>query len=186
VGPPAHSEPKRCTLIRGDTGGEGNNKCLCVGFSTCPPSQPPPWTGEEPRLLPTRGEGWGGGYAQISLQRHLPIARPKFTIYPPPSGSPRYARGTAHGFGSPCSRGNLKEGVINCHHLAASPSPFQLPSRRANPLSSRRGRRSATTARRTRRRANRSPRVGASTCWRARASRGAPVAPSTAFLRACA
>ena len=44
-----------------DKGGEGNNKCLCVGFSTCPPSQPPPWTGEEPRLppRPRGGLGWG-------------------------------------------------------------------------------------------------------------------------------
>jgi len=44
----------------------------------------------------------------------IPIARPKFVNCPPPAGSPRFARGTAHGFGSPARRGNLKEGVINC------------------------------------------------------------------------
>jgi hypothetical protein len=35
----------------------------------------------------------------------IPIARAEFTIAPPPAGSPRFARGTAHGFGSPCEQG---------------------------------------------------------------------------------
>ena len=35
----------------------------------------------------------------------IPTARSEFTIAPPPAGSPRFARGTAHGFGSPCSQG---------------------------------------------------------------------------------
>ena len=36
-------------------------KCLCVGFSTCPPSQPSLWTGEKLRLPPRLrgGLGWG-------------------------------------------------------------------------------------------------------------------------------
>ena len=29
---------------------------------------------------------------------------------PPPAGSPRFARGTAHGFGSPCSQGEPEGG----------------------------------------------------------------------------
>jgi hypothetical protein len=168
-------------------------------FQHAPPPNLPRGRGRSRGSLPARGEGWGGGYAQISLQRHLPIARPKFTIcppplgspreageprtgsvppasrgnlkegvftltcfcelwlrdwyntncasrvriYPPPSGSPRYARGTAWGrlrrrFARgtkprvrsvpPASRGNLKEGVINCHHLAAYPLPFACPA----------------------------------------------------------
>ena len=36
-----------------------------------------------------------GGSSASAL--HIPIARPKFTICPPPLGSPRFARGTARG-----------------------------------------------------------------------------------------
>jgi hypothetical protein len=57
--PPAHSEPKRCTLI----------------------------------------------------SSFIPIARPKFTICPPPLGSPRFARGTVRGSRfTPASRGEPCEG----------------------------------------------------------------------------
>jgi hypothetical protein len=82
-------------------------------FQHAPPPNLPRGRGRSRGSLPARGEGWGGGYAQISLQRHLPIARPKFTICPPPSGSPRYARGTEKRARSvpPACRGNLKEGV---------------------------------------------------------------------------
>ena len=54
-------------------------KCLCVGFSTCPPPNLPRGRGRSRGSLPARGESWGGGYAQISLQRHLPIAGTQFT-----------------------------------------------------------------------------------------------------------
>ena len=39
-----------------------------------------------------------------------------FTIAPS-VGSPRFARGTTQGFGSPCLQGNLQEGVVNCRFL---------------------------------------------------------------------
>jgi len=38
------------------------NKCLCVGFSTCPPPNLPRGRGRSHGSLPARGEGWGGGY----------------------------------------------------------------------------------------------------------------------------
>ena len=37
-------------------------KCLCVGFSTCPPPNLPRGRGRSCGFLPARGEGWGGGY----------------------------------------------------------------------------------------------------------------------------
>ena len=37
-------------------------KCLCVGFSTCPPPNLPRGRGRSRDSLPARGEGWGGGY----------------------------------------------------------------------------------------------------------------------------
>ena len=37
-------------------------KCLCVGFSTCPPPNLPCGRGRSRDSLPARGEGWGGGY----------------------------------------------------------------------------------------------------------------------------
>jgi hypothetical protein len=39
----------------------GANKCLCVGFSTCPPPNLPRGRGRSRDSLPARGEGWGGG-----------------------------------------------------------------------------------------------------------------------------
>jgi hypothetical protein len=36
-------------------------KCLCVGFSTCPPPNLPRGRGRSLGSLPARGEGWGGG-----------------------------------------------------------------------------------------------------------------------------
>jgi hypothetical protein len=36
-------------------------KCLCVGFSTCPPPNLPRGRGRSRDSLPARGEGWGGG-----------------------------------------------------------------------------------------------------------------------------
>jgi len=42
--------------------GVGFYKCLCVGFSTCPPPNLPRGRGRSHGSLPARGEGWGGGY----------------------------------------------------------------------------------------------------------------------------
>ena len=39
------------------------NKCLCVGFSRCPPPNLPRTRGRNRHSLPACGEGWGGGYA---------------------------------------------------------------------------------------------------------------------------
>jgi hypothetical protein len=55
--PPA----SRGNLRRGQSTDSGS-KCLCVGFSTCPPPNLPRGRGRSRDSLPARGEGWGGGY----------------------------------------------------------------------------------------------------------------------------
>ena len=58
------------TLRRGSStavflnSGSTIGKCLCVGFSTCPPPNLPRGRGRSHGSLPARGEGWGGGYVK--------------------------------------------------------------------------------------------------------------------------
>ena len=82
--------PVRFPLLSGGTSRRGSSitpiftnfgsavgKCLCVGFSTCPPPNLPRGRGRSHGSLPARGEGWGGGYVEISLQRRLLEVRAK-------------------------------------------------------------------------------------------------------------
>ena len=92
---------------RGTQGVRAIISVFALVFQHAPPPNLPRGRGRSRGSLLARGEGWGGGYAQISLQRHLPIARAEFTIAPllqvPPAsrGEPRkgsvpphFARGT--------------------------------------------------------------------------------------------
>jgi hypothetical protein len=79
-----------------------------------PPSQPPPWTGEEPRLPPRPQGGLGWGRCLNLYAKALTNHRARVHNCPPPAGSPRFARGTEPRARSvpPARRGNLKEGVL--------------------------------------------------------------------------
>ncbi len=48
-------------LLASGSGFVDATKCLCVGFSTCPPPNLPRGRGRSRDSLPARGEGWGGG-----------------------------------------------------------------------------------------------------------------------------
>jgi hypothetical protein len=49
--------------------GSAVDKCLCVGFSTCPPPNLPRERGRSRDSLPAHGEGWGGGTMFKSLRK---------------------------------------------------------------------------------------------------------------------
>jgi hypothetical protein len=51
-------------------------------------------------------ELWFGDWYQTNRQSRVHKC-------PPPLGSPRFARGTAHGFGSPCLQGEPEGGGFN-------------------------------------------------------------------------
>jgi len=63
----------------------------------------------------------------------IPIARSEFMNSPPSVGSPRFARGTAHGFGSPCLQGEPEGGGLRNYTAIA-----RLPFTRLHPAMQRR------------------------------------------------
>ena len=95
---------------RRERGTQGVRAIISVFALVCqhaPPPNLPRGRGRSRGSLPARGEGWGGGYAQISLQRHLLTARPEFINYPPSCRFPPLREGNhaARPFGSPCGQG---------------------------------------------------------------------------------
>ena len=92
---PAHSEPKRCTLIREDTGGEGNTARL-------------PVHARAGKVAPA---------SAILCRTDAPLSyqsRGRSLQLPPSCRFPPLREGNREGSVPPASRGNHKEGVINC------------------------------------------------------------------------
>jgi hypothetical protein len=92
-------------------------KCLCVGFSKCPPPNLPRTRGRSRDSLPACGEGWGGGAMFKSLCKDTYTNRQakvhkKQQLTTPSVRFPLIAGGTKPLRFPSRSGGNLKEGGI--------------------------------------------------------------------------
>ena len=99
---------------RGEPAGGGHfinsecaiGKCLCVGFSTCPPPNLPRGRGRSRDSLPARGEGWGGGAMFKSLRIGTYQLFTPSLMFPLRAGGTEPVRGSPREAGGPCRRGD--------------------------------------------------------------------------------